>query len=199
MKRTGILRTASFAKSKAKCKNCKVNPVFRPGATACSPECAEVLVGAVKEKAARIAAKKQAAADRTQRQNLKSNMELANDAQAAVNKYVNLRDFHIPCICCGKCPYSGVRHAGHFKSRGANSFLRFNLWNINSCCYSCNAMKGGNINEYRPNLIKKIGIVKVNFLDCSPKSRVYSSGYLIRLKKIFQRKCKRLKTRQEGL
>ena len=177
------------------CKVCRKKPIFKTGAKVCGAECATDFAVSDRAKKERIEAKRQAAADRTQRQNLKSNSKLANEAQAAVNKYVNLRDFHIPCICCGKCPYTGVRHAGHFKSRGANSFLRFNLWNIHSCCYSCNAMKGGNINEYRPNLILKIGAEKVDFLDYAPRLRDYSKEYLVRLKKVFQRKANRLKKR----
>lgn len=183
----------------SKCKICRDEYVKRSMMhKVCSPACAIELAARAKEASTRKQKKVELLADRAKRESLKSNSELANDAQAAVNKYVNLRDFHIPCICCGKCPYSGVRHAGHFKSRGANSFLRFNLWNIHSCCYSCNAMKGGNINEYRPNLILKIGAEKLEFLESAPRLRDYSKEYLVRLKKVFQKKANRLKKRLDN-
>lgn len=156
----------------------------------CSVECAEIYG---REQARKESAKNARAETKARKEKLKTNSDLANDAQKEVNKYVNLRDFHTPCICCGKSPYIGVRHAGHFKSRGANSFLKFNLWNINSCCYSCNVMKSGNIGEYRPNLIAKLGIEKVAFLEAAPRSRKYDKEYLLRLKAIFAKKAARQK------
>ena len=58
------------------------------------------------------------------------------EAQAAVNKYIRLRDRDKPCISCGnnrehKMGLSGHRYdAGHYRSRGAAGHLRFNLLNI---------------------------------------------------------------------
>lgn len=203
LNRTGILRTSSFNNkrkpNKTKCKVCRseFKPTL-PKQVVCGVDCSAALAVSIRLKNERKEAKRQAAADRAQLQEMKSNSELADDAQKAVNKYVNLKCKHLPCICCGKSPYEGVRHAGHYKSRGSNSFLRFHLWNIHTCCYSCNVSKSGNIIEYRPNLIKKIGIEKVEFLENAPRSRIYSDEYLIRLKKIFQRKCARLIKRIEG-
>lgn len=174
-------------KKTSKCKICRAEYVKRSiSHKTCSVSCAiEIVIRDKKHKEAKI--------DKARKEALKKPAEYADEAQSAVNRYVNKRDEHLPCICCGKSPYEGVRHAGHFKSRGSNSFLRFNLWNINTCCYSCNVKKGGNINEYRPALIEKIGIEKVEYLDNAPRSKVYSKEYLMRLKSIFNKKLKRLK------
>ena len=59
-------------------------------------------------------------------------------------------------------------------------------------------MKGGNINEYRPALIKKIGAEKVEYLDNASRSREYTKEYLARLQKIMIKKIKRLEKRMEN-
>tara|TARA_B110000503_G_scaffold135296_1_gene215611 strand:- start:413 stop:997 length:585 start_codon:yes stop_codon:yes gene_type:complete len=185
-------------------KRCKATGCYvcfdpsQPWVIWCSPECGAVigLTKLNKLKAAKIKAEKKKDKERKEKQEKVS--AVAARVQKYVNKYVNLRDKHLPCICCGKSPYSGVRHAGHFKSRGSNSFLRFNLWNIHSCCYSCNTMKGGNINEYRPALVDKIGAEKVEYLDNAPRSREYTKEYLARLQKIMIKKIKRLEKRMEN-
>ncbi len=128
---------------------------------------------------------------------LKTPSDRAKPAQAAVNRYINARDRGKPCISCGK-PDKGVRNASHYKSRGSNSALRFNLWNIASSCYSCNCAKGGNIGGYRTGLIARRGIEIVEWLENHPRSREYSNEYYARITKIFNRKTKRLLARDKG-
>ena len=187
----------------SKTKRCKAEGCYerfepaQPWVVWCSPDCGAVIGVAKLEKIKAAKFKAEKKKDKERKEKLESVSELANKVQAYVNKYVNLRDKHLPCICCGKSPYEGVRHAGHFKSRGANSFLRFNLWNIHSCCYSCNYEKGGNINAYRPALVDKIGAEKVEYLDNAPRSREYTKEYLARLQKIMIKKIKRLERRME--
>lgn len=187
--------------NRAKTRKCKAKDCHnrfepsRPFITFCSADCAVSIAHDKLAKAKAAKARKERKEDAQKKDKAKSNKNLADEAQAAVNRYVNLVNYGVPCICCGKSAFEGVRHAGHFKARGSSSFLRFNLWNIHTCCYSCNVAKAGNIHEYRPNLIKKIGLEKVEFLDTAPKSREYSDEYLRRLKDIFTRKSKRMKAR----
>ncbi len=178
-----------------RCKHCRIKPVLRPGAIACGPECAMALGDEAKAKKARIAAKRERLDDIARRDNLRSNEDEADLTQSVVNGYVNVRDAGKPCISCDK-PDVGVRNASHFKSRGSNSALRFNLWNIHSACYSCNMKKGGNIHGYRPRLEAKIGADKVEWLDNHPRSREYSKEYLRRMRAIFAKKTRRLQRRQ---
>jgi len=200
MKRTGFVRKipapVSLEQRQKPQKKCAVKTcraLFTPRTIthkACSPECALIIAEDVRKRKERKEYKER-------KEKLKSRTSYAEEAQEVFNRYINLRDKNKPCISCDKPAHKGVRNASHYKSRGAYSALRFNLWNTNTSCYSCNFEKAGNIGEYRPRLIKKIGIEKVEFLENHPRSRIYDKDYLIRLKNIFSRKIKRLKSRIE--
>lgn len=111
-------------------------------------------------------------------------------AQISVNRYVRLRDRGKPCISCDK-PYSHLeeRHASHYKSVGSNSALRFNLWNIHASCVDCNIYLSGNIENYTPRLMEKIGKRKVDWLLAQNHPVKYNIDYLKRLKSVFDKKA----------
>lgn len=109
-----------------------------------------------------------------------------------VNKYIRLRDHGEPCISCDwPDDGSNQRHASHFRSVGACSSLRFNLFNIHASCAQCNTSKSGNIGEYRPRLVEKIGLAKVEWIECQPKQFRYDLSYLKKLHKTFKKLIKR--------
>ena len=85
-------------------------------------------------------------------------------AQTTFNKYIRTRDQGLPCISCDKV-MTGQIHAGHYKSVGAHPELRFEPLNCHAQCAQCNNWKSGNLTEYRANLVKKIGIEKVEWLE----------------------------------
>ncbi len=178
-----------------KCKICKTEFVRRSMThKLCGKEECAIAWG-LKEREKRLAkvAKEERAATKIAKQALKKRTEWADEAQDVVNRYVNLRDWGKPCISCDKPhTYGSVRNASHYKSRGAYSAIRFNLWNIHSSCYRCNKELSGNIGEYRPRLIAKIGLEKVEFLENHQRSRKYSIEYLQRIKRIFAKKARRL-------
>ena len=95
--------------------------------------------------------------------NLRKKVFYANDirlrrqvAQAVFNRYIRARDKGLDCISCGK--NSGAKvNAGHYKTTKAQPQLRFNEDNCHLQCEHCNSYLSGNIEHYRPNLIKKIG------------------------------------------
>lgn len=152
----------------------------------CSPECAQAFAALERQRADRKDTR-----DRLVK--LQSKSHHAAAAQKAVNRYVNLRDRDKDCVSCGKpASAGGVRNASHFKSVGANSALRFNLWNIHTSCYRCNVELSGNLGEYYPRLIARIGAIKVDHLQFHPRERRYEIDYLQRLQKVFNRKSKRL-------
>ena len=123
----------------------------------------------------------------------KTRLELMAEAQAAVNRYVRLRDRDDGCISCGLGPnWGGQWHAGHLRTVAAASAVRFNLWGINRQCSGCNNFRSGNLEQYRPRLIAKIGQDKVDWLLAQNQRVVYSREYLIRLKKVFAKKARRL-------
>lgn len=84
-------------------------------------------------------------------------------AQKEVNAYVLLRDKGKPCISCGK--KANRYEAGHYMPAGQNAQIRFDLNNIHAQCHTCNCHKSANLREYRPNLIKKIGLEAVEQLE----------------------------------
>ena len=129
---------------------------------------------------------------RKRKQALKTNSELIREAQSAVNGYIRARDHGKPCISCGNLPeqkYGGSMDAGHYRSRGAAPNLRFNLLNIHSQCVKCNRFNSGNVVDYRINLIKRIGLENVESLECNNVQVKFSREYLIRIKKIFNKRA----------
>lgn len=84
--------------------------------------------------------------------------------QRVVNDYIRERDHHLPCISCGT--WNTVQwEAGHYRSRGKASHLRYTEDNINKQCHQCNVQLSGNQQQYRIFLIEKIGVERVESLD----------------------------------
>lgn len=121
---------------------------------------------------------------------------LEDKAQGAINSYVRARDHEQGCISCDKGPYwHGQWQAGHLKTRGSNSFLRYSLHNINKQCSQCNK-HGGNVAEHERGIVARYGQERLDYLLCAPKSRRYSDEYLIRLAKIFRKRTRIIKKRK---
>ena len=130
------------------------------------------------------------------RERLKTLSNHLNEAQKACNAYIRERDKGEPCISCDK-PDNGQhqRHASHYRSVGACSVLRFNVFNIHASCSTCNSVLSGNLLEYRIRLIKKLGSERVEWLECQNGTIKYEVDYLKRLKAIFRKRTKLLKAR----
>ena len=84
-------------------------------------------------------------------------------SKEACHEYIRLRDKNEACICCGE-PLGNDYHAGHFQESGNNPKLRYDEDNIHGQKSSCNIYKGGDSGYYKENLIKKIGVDRVNKL-----------------------------------
>lgn len=174
----------AVTKSK-KCKGCgdPFRPV-RPLQKACSMHCAMILG---KKKTAADEKKR----DRVKRESLKTRAAWLKDAQTAVNAYVRVRDKLLGCVSCDRpASWQGQWHASHFRSVGAASSLRFNLWNIHKSCSICNNWKSGNLSDYEPRLKEKIGANRVDWLRTQNRRAEYSIDYLRRLKRIFSKRTK---------
>ena len=85
--------------------------------------------------------------------------------QIEFNRFIQLRDRGLPCISCDTT--KPVRYdAGHYLSVGSHPELRFEEMNCHRQCSNyCNLKNSGNSIPYRINLIKKIGIEKVEWLE----------------------------------
>ena len=160
----------------------------RPLQSVCDLNCA---IASSREKAIVEAARIEAKRIRERKVELKPRSKWLAEAQAAVNAYVRLRDQDLPCISCQR-HHQGQYHAGHYRSVGAMPSLRFNLWNIHKQDSACNAQLSGNLIEYRINLVKKLGIERVQWLEGNHPVRSFDIVYLRRIRKIFTRRAKHL-------
>ena len=174
-----------------KCESCRASFLqSRMGQQVCGPKCAYELVQANKAKVERKA-------DRVKRDAMKSKGDLIAEAQVAFNAYIRLRD-HLAghnCISSGlPLDWSGNSvDAGHYRSRGSASHLRFNEDNVHAQSKQENRYKSGNAVDYRIGLIARIGIERIEALEADQEPRRYTPDELIAIKKLYQLKLKQLK------
>jgi len=85
--------------------------------------------------------------------------------------YIKKRDGN-KCISCGKQRLVGKDwQAGHYiKAELCNIVVRYDEWNINSQCSTCNLWKRGNTIAYRLAMLNKYGEKATNELDRKYKS-----------------------------
>jgi hypothetical protein len=162
----------------------------------CSFECLQSFTKS--DKGAQVIEKQRKSQDRERKEKLKTRSDYMKEAQAAFNAYVRARDDKDACISCGNYTlddmYGGGWDAGHYRSTGSAPHLRFNLHNCHKQCVKCNRFLSGNVAEYRKGLVRKIGIEKVEALESmnQVESMRINEEYLIRLKKIFTKKKRKV-------
>ena len=149
----------------------------------CSYDCAAQWGKAQTDKAKAKRQLEQRRADRVKKESFKRRSEWIASLQTVFNKYIRLRDAGLNCISCDRPEWEidastpinrtgGLWDAGHYLSRGAYPELRFEESNCHKQCKSCNAgsgkfsAKGRTVTQrYRVNLIEKIGLEKVEWLE----------------------------------
>jgi len=127
---------------------------------ACSHQWAQTLAARRAEIKARRREKREALA------RLETPAEAARKAQAVFNRWIKLRDAGLPCVSCGH-PDDGTRqrHASHYRPAGSNPALRFEPDAVWASCSICNNYKSGNLIPYRIELISRIGLARVEWLE----------------------------------
>lgn len=170
---------------KKKCKNCGIpfEPI-RQFQSTCSTDCA-----IAKAKQDRIKLQKKSFLKKKQAFKQSDRSYQLKLAQAAFNKFIRLRDNGQPCISCQRV-HGGQNHAGHYRSIGAYPSLRFTEDNCHLQCAPCNNHKSGNPIDYRINLIKKIGLDRVEWLEKDHPSKKLSIQEIIEIKKTYKEKVK---------
>lgn len=157
-----------------------------------------------KQRDAEIAAREQRKREREKsadlkqrREALKTRAEWEREAQAAFNRYIRIRDMYQECISHPGKLISNSNYitgsavdASHYRSRGAASHLRFNVFNVHAACTRCNRQLSGNAVEYRIRLIERIGLEIVERLEADNEPRKFDIGYLKRVKSIFTRRAR---------
>ncbi|MFZ4252045.1 recombination protein NinG [Enterobacter ludwigii] len=118
--------------------------------------------------------------------------------QRVVNDYIRERDRDLPCISCGT--WTTVQwEAGHFRSRGKASHLRYHEDNIHAQCHHCNVHLSGNQQQYRINLIAKIGAERVEALENNNTPHRYTREELDAIRKRYRALLRELvRERQEA-
>ena len=125
--------------------------------------------------------------------------ELVKKAQMAFNAYIRARDYGKPCICCGE-PIAwgktkstgGVCDAGHYLSTSARPNLRFNEDNCHAQSKYDNNYLAGNAVNYRINLIKRIGLERVEALESDHELKHWSKDELLEIAAAYKAKLKAL-------
>ena len=141
-----------------------------------NPGCVLQRTVKIREKADKKKAKAGRAETRKRKEAIKTRSQWIKEVQVEFNKFIRARDKDLPCISCGKFDHEindrfkgGKWDAGHFKTRGGFPELRFTEDNCHKQCKSCNnpgPRKAEKVRvDYRVNLIKKIGLERVEVLE----------------------------------
>ena len=153
----------------------------------CCYECLRKFIDSERGQKAVRSVKRQDLKERKEK--LKTAGEYTKEAQAAFNRFVRIRDAHKPCISCGNPlehqSLGGGYDAGHYRSRGAASHLRFNLLNCHAQCKKCNRYLSGAAAEYRIGLSRKITKSQLEAIESDNTPRRFTVEYLKRVKSIF--------------
>jgi hypothetical protein len=180
-----------------KCITCKTE--FQParfGQKACQMECAMAHSRANNNKKAQ----KSWDQETTKRKKaLKGRSRWLKEAQVEFNRYIRVRDRGLPCVSCGCVEGSlksnlkgGVMDAGHFLGTGSHFELRFIEQNCAAQCKRCNRQLSGNHGPYRIELIKRIGLEMVEFLEGPHEPAKYTIDDLAHIKAFYKDKTKAL-------
>tara|TARA_R110002020_G_scaffold65330_7_gene172611 strand:+ start:1296 stop:1829 length:534 start_codon:yes stop_codon:yes gene_type:complete len=122
---------------------------------------------------------------------LKTLSDHIKELQVIFNQWKRLIDKGNNCISCDKP--SKKENAGHYRSAGGNPELRFEPLNVHLQCEYCNTYLHGNLIYYRINLIKKIGLEKVEWLEGYHEPKNYTIDQIKGLKVLYRLKIKNLK------
>ena len=94
--------------------------------------------------------------------------KLTAKAQKIFNAYIRQRDSengYFTCISCGQTKTTDLMDAGHYVPVKGSSALRFDEYNVNGECKSCNGFDQFHLIGYKRNLIDKVGERKVMELE----------------------------------
>lgn len=182
-----------------KCRNC--GHPFRPTLstqTACGFKCAHELGVKKHGRAIKRQQLDERRRDRARLEQMKSVRDLIKEAQREFNAFVRERDRAEGCISCHMGPsYGGQWHAGHYRSTGAAPQLRFNEANVHKQCAQCNAMKSGNVVEYRRRLIERVGLRAIEAIESNNDVRKWTAEEVRAIRQMYRRKTRELRARRE--
>lgn len=179
-----------------KCKNPVCAAMFTPqrlGQAVCSPMCGLAIKDVYGDRARKSIAQRERREIKEAKERIKSRADHLKETQVAFNTWVRLRDTGLPCISCGTT--ADVQYcAGHYKPSGSNPALRFEPLNVHlQCNRNCNMAKSGNLTPYRVELIKRIGLEKVEWLEGPHELIKYTIDELKAMKADYRAKVRQMK------
>lgn len=210
MKRTGFKRRegptseretkprARPAPKPGKCKHCKqrleiVGKVIHD-------DCIPAFAAKVKAKSAAAKVKAEKAQDRATRERLKGIPDLIQEADKVFADFIRLRDKIAghACISSGRpLDWSGNQtDAGHYRSRGAASHLRYHEDNCHAQSKHDNRFLAGNAVDYRIGLIARIGLARVEALEADNKPHKWTKEELIGIRDKYRAMVNAMKKEQ---
>ena len=143
------------------------------GQKVCGWTCGLAIAPANQDRARKAIDQRERRDIKVRKEKLKSRAEHLKDTQRAFNAWIRERDIGLPCVSCGR-HHNGQWQAGHFKSVGGHPELRFEPLNVWRQCAPCNTHKSGDLLNYRVELIKRIGVEKVEWLEGPHEPKRYT-------------------------
>lgn len=192
-----------------RCAHCKAKFLPEEQGLRIHPSCVDGWYAAhkAKQEKARAAKLKKATAIanrvlRERKAAMKTIPDLIKEAQREFNKWCRTRDREQPCISCGAPPpdMSGLhagRDAGHYRSVGSASHLRFHEDNVHAQCVHCNQWGAGRAVDYRIGLVGRIGLERVELLESDNSPRKWTREELISIRDTYKAKRKELEKSKE--
>ena len=178
-----------------KCKFCSVEYTpKRPFQPLCSPKCKSDYEIENKVKVAKRflsgLRKERLAQKMADKEKIETVASWHKKAQKVFNEFIRLRDRGHPCISCGT--QRPVQYcAGHYRTVGAAGHLRYYEDNVHlQCNRYCNKGLSGNIINYRPNLILKIGRRRVAAIESNNEVHHWTIDELKGITAIYKAKVK---------
>jgi hypothetical protein len=169
----------------------------RMGQRACSVPCATKSAKKARKEAVE-AARVERKVTRARKEAIKTIPDLIKEAQHAFNAYIRARDAHQLCISCGAPPpdlsrlHAG-RDAGHYRSVGSASHLRFHEDNVHAQCVHCNQWGAGRAVDYRIGLVARIGLDAIKALETDNTPHKWTREELTGIRDTYRAKLKELK------
>ncbi|KTB99505.1 hypothetical protein AO387_21425 [Pseudomonas syringae ICMP 11168] len=170
-----MLKTIKERKKKT-CDNPACDIQFVPaqlGQKVCGWACGLAIAPANQDRARKAIAQRERSELKARKEKLKSRSDHMKDTQQAFNEWVRHRDMGEPCVSCGR-HHNGQWHAGHYRSVGGHPALRFEPLNVWRQCAPCNTHKSGDLVNYRAELVRRIGIVNVEWLEGPHEPQKYT-------------------------
>lgn len=138
------------------------------------------------------------AVTRAKKEAMKTIPQLIAEADKEFCAYIRARDEGKPCICCGRMSIGagwstgGEWDAGHYRSRGAASHLRYDERNCHRQLKQCNR-RAYDVAGYRANLIDRIGVAEVDALESDSHPHKWGRDELREIRDKYRRMARELR------